>query len=116
MPSVGIQTSLSCCDHDEFYWVWVEEEQDATAWSKDDLTVVAVDENSIIDSLAQPEQQQPDTQVVDWSDKALWPMFPRQYFLDLGNAHCRWGGTKSQKYAVRAINPCDYGFARTAYF
>ena len=44
-----------------------------------------------------------DQQTIGWSNKNCWPKFPPNYWHDLHSAHHRWGGSKSEKYEIKAF-------------
>ena len=66
-------------------------------------------------SVAVP-QVEPDGDAVQLmlSQRSMWPDFPRGYWNTLGKAHIHWGGSKSQKYEVRAMAIDDASMANWA--
>ena len=116
MPTVQVQTQFSMIHGGD--WTIVD---DAVTEFSDDMEVSQESEDGQTMRIRRmadepvPEKREMDEHEDsdDWTDVVTevirlssWPIFPDKYFLDLGNAHQRWGGkSKSWKYEVPRCDP-----------
>ena len=112
MPHVGVQTDLSCTKSRDDSWLWVDEfDMQELPTSGSDYS--SSDNYSYSDSDSEFDEN---LHIVSQflQEDAWWPTFPRGYFTDLGNAHCRWGASKSYKKEVNCVPiPCHEEFSQS---
>ena len=96
MPSTDTQTDLMwSSSRGRFLYYW-QAEATAEAAAPATTAAPAVAVATTATTAAGPP--------TNYADPQLWPSFPPLYFQRLGEAACRWGCSKSYKYAVDAYD------------
>ena len=112
MPSEGCQTEISftvngCKDFVSLPisgWPWLVNE---SFGDDEDEVVDWVESSSDTEASTGDETQADENMDLDLTElqyNRAWPPFPQDYFRQLGNKHCRWGGSKSYKKEVPALD------------